>query len=180
MKVHMCSEVLRCTERSRKATRDIQSTTKVDQNYLNTSYGPWAVDIDQIYWFLATFWPEMKVHMYCEVLGCAEISRKATRDIQSTIIVDQNHFNYKLWRLSNRYWPNVLILATFGFAMKAHRSSEAPRCTEISRKATRDIRMTSKVDQNHLEYKLWTLSRNVWQKHRFLDHMYLKTRKMHN
>ena len=124
-----------------KSIRDIKSTRKVDQNHLK--YILWTLSrrfLPNIP-ILAIFGPEMKVHMYCEVLGCAEISRNATRDIESTIIVDQNHLNYKLWRLSRRYWPNVLILATFGFAMKAHRSSEAPRCTEISRKATKDIRI---------------------------------------
>ena len=47
----------------------------------------------------------------------------------------------------------------FGPETEVHRSSEVPECTEMDRKATMDIESTSKVDQNHLKYILWTLSR---------------------
>ena len=32
--------------------------------------------------------------------------------------------------------------------MKVYKSSEVPRCTEINRKATKEIEFTSKVDPN--------------------------------
>ena len=64
--------------------------------------------------------------------------------------------------------------------MKVDMSSQVPVYTEISRKASRDIQLTNNVDQNHLKYKLWTLSRHFWQKYDFRSIMCLKTRKIHN
>ena len=55
-----------------------------------------------------------------------------------------------------------LILAKYtdfslflGPEMKVHRSSEVPECTEINKKAIRNIKSTSKVDQNYLKYISW-------------------------
>ena len=41
------------------------------------------------------FWPEIKVYRPSEIPGCTEIAIKATKYIQSTNKLDQNHIQYK-------------------------------------------------------------------------------------
>ena len=50
---------------------------------------------------------------------------------------------------------------------KVHGSIEAPGYDEININVTRDTQSTNKVDQNHLESKIWTLSRHFMQKYWF-------------
>ena len=49
-----------------------------------------------------------------------------------------------------------------GPEIKVHRSSDVPECTEINKKATRDIASTSRLDPNHFKCILWTLSLLFW------------------
>ena len=55
-------------------------------------------------------------------------------DLESSVLIKYTDFSL--------FWPK----------MKVHRSSEVPECTEINKKAKRDIELTSKVDHNHLKY----------------------------
>ena len=51
MKVHRSNEVPEYTYINKKAIRDIESTSKVDQNHLKYILGTLAVHFYQIYWF---------------------------------------------------------------------------------------------------------------------------------
>ena len=51
-----------------------------------------------------------------------------------------------------------------------HMARDLPECTQIHRKVTRGIQFINKFDQNRLESKLLTLSRNFDQKTRILSH----------
>ena len=53
------------------------------------------------------------------------------------------------------------FLAILGPETKVYMYSDVPKCTEINRKATRDIEFTNRMDPNHLKFILWTLSRRI-------------------
>ena len=77
------SEVLKYSEINKKATGDIQSTSKLDQNHFKCKL--WT--LSRCFWsnivILVIFRPEMKVHMSSKVPGYTEINKKkATRGIQ--------------------------------------------------------------------------------------------------
>ena len=121
--------------------------------------------------------PKIKVHRSSEVLGCTETNRKAKTDMESTSKMDQNHSKYISRTLSHRFWPNILILAFCKPEMKVPRSSEVLVCTEINIKATRDIKLISEMDLNHLKYILWTLGRRFWPNILILAFLGPKSRK---
>ena len=85
---------------------------------------------------------------------CTEIHRKPIKEFESTGKMDQNHLKIQIMERE----PSIMTKYTdfyplFGQEVKARSSSEVPRCIEISRKATRDIQLTSKMYHNHLNYK---------------------------
>ena len=99
MKIYRSTELPRCTEIGRNETWDIKFASKVGPYHfkfiirtLSCRFWPNIVIFD-------FFGPKMKIHGSSEVSKRTEINMKATRDIEWTSKMDQNHLKYILGTL---------------------------------------------------------------------------------
>ena len=91
MKVHSSSETPEFNEINKKATRDIELTSKQDQNHLtNRLLCTLSRHFEQNIPILAILGPKLKSTDFSQVPGCTEINEKATSDVQSTNKVYKN------------------------------------------------------------------------------------------
>ena len=133
MKVHRSSEVREHTYIKIKGTRDIESTSKVDQNYLKYISCTWSRRFWSNILILLFLGPKMKVHRSSEVPVCTEINKKEIRDIESIRKVDHNHLKCISWIVGRSFRPNILILAFLGPKMKVYRPKLAWNCRKRKR-----------------------------------------------